>query len=93
MIMYSALIHGQIIVHSISKETFESFVKECFSLEFGTYTVAVFNRKNNNMTALYPGSISHVTVALTTSEYLYSTHHVPAQWVRTSSFASKLGFN
>ena len=59
--MYSAT--TQLVVHSISREEpSESIVEECFTVPFGDYTVAVFNRESNNMIALNPAIVSHVTV-------------------------------
>ena len=62
VIMYSAM--AQLVVHSISREgPSESNVEECFTVPFGDYAVAVFNRESNNMIALNPATVSYVTVS------------------------------
>ena len=72
VIMHSAM--PQLVVHSISREgATESSVQECFTVPFGSYTVAVFNRESSNMIALDPATVSYVTItAAATSKYMHT---------------------
>ena len=72
VIMHSAM--PQLVVHSISREgATESSVQECFTVPFGSYTVAVFNRESSNMIALDPATVSYVTItAPPTSKYMHT---------------------
>ena len=72
VIMHSAM--PQLVVHSISRErATDTSVEECFTVPFGSYTVAVFNRESSNMIALDPATVSYVTItAPPTSKYMHT---------------------
>ena len=62
VIMHSDL--PQLVVHSILREeATELSVEECFTVPFGSYTVAVFNRESSNMIAPNPATVLYVTVS------------------------------
>ena len=62
VIMHSDL--PQLVVHSILREeATELSVEECFTVPFGSYAVAVFNRESSNMIAPNPATVSYITVS------------------------------